>query len=132
MDGKLITNDSHTQGYYIGIVYGISILFWISTIFYRNSVQHGDLTELKTPLFTFTCDGWCVLHFVSYTLMGFLSPKYWFGLMVMGFVFELVEAIVATHVDYVNYQIVKDTIINSAGVVLGVFIRSVVTNKKLF
>ena len=126
---NLITKDRRTQLCLIAVIYAISLAFWLGTIAYRSHVDR-DIESLKTPLFTFRCDGWCVLHFVSYALMGFLAPDYWYALILIGFLFEFVEMGASRLFRFVDYSIISDTLVNASGVVLGVFFRSLITSKQ--
>ena len=117
-------NSSVRQLRYILVVYGISLLFWLSTLAYRTYTDR-EIDRLNKPLFTMQCDGWCALHFVSYTAMGFLAPSYWHVLIAVGFLFELVELGLARVSKYVKYDLVGDTLTNAGGIVLGVFLRNV-------
>lgn len=74
---------------------------------------------------TFECDGWCTLHFISYALMGFLAPSYWYILIILGFLFEFVEMGISRVIQFVDYAVIKDTLINTSGVIFGVFISTV-------
>lgn len=109
---------------YILVVYGISLLFWLSTLAYRTYTDR-EIDRLNEPLFTMQCDGWCALHFVSYAALGFLAPSYWHVLIVAGFLFELVELGLSLVVKFVKYNLVGDTLTNAGGIVLGVFLRLV-------
>lgn len=121
---NLITKDRRSQLCCIAVIYAISLAFWLGTIAYRSHVDR-DIEGLKRPLFAFACDGWCVLHFVSYALLGFLAPDYWYALILIGFLFEFVEMGASRLFRFVDYSIISDTLVNTAGVVLGVFVRTV-------
>jgi len=62
---------------------------------------------------------------MSYALMGFLAPSYWYILIILGFVFEFVEIGMSRVFKFVNYAVIRDTIINTSGVIFGVFIRTI-------
>lgn len=121
---QLITNDKHLQLYFIIAICCISLCFFIATIAYRT-YHNQDIRRLKTVYLTLKCNGWCALHFISYALMGFLAPSYWYILIILGFLFEFVEIGISRMFKFVDYAVIRDTLINTSGVIFGVFIRTV-------
>ena len=111
----------------IAAVYGSSLIFWIATVLYREHTQR-DITELKKvrfTLFSIDCNGWCILHFLSYALMGLLAPEYWPAVVLIGTLFELVEMFLSKTSRFVEHNVETDTIINATGVLSGVLLRTV-------
>lgn len=76
---------------------------------------------------TFQCDpnidccimtGWNVSHFLFYLVLGFISPQKWRELILVGILFEVFEACFLKCHDW------SDIFYNTAGVLLGTFLRS--------
>ena len=62
---------------------------------------------------------WNVSHFILYTLLSYLNPTMWRELIGMGVAFEVYE-----HYAY-NCEDVMDIFANTAGVILGSYIKSI-------
>ena len=110
------------QVHYVIAIYAISIVFWLSTVIYRE--RAGKNFEILQQRYVRTeCNGWCVLHFASYVLMGYFAPAYWYIVILLGFLFECLEWLIHKMrlAVFVDYALVKDTLTNAAGTILGVF-----------
>jgi hypothetical protein len=98
----------------------IVITFWISIVIYRQT-QNIDVGWMRDDIFP-SCNGWCVGHFIHYTLLGFFAPSYWWVFMLIGHLFEYVEMILGNYSKYIDSKVVDDTLTNSAGVLVGLLI----------
>ncbi len=103
------------------ILYLISIVFWVSIVIYREYIKK-DVGCLR-QMYIFECDGWCFMHFFHYLLLGYCAPDYLWHLIIIGFLFELVEIPLSNVSKYIDSKVVKDTIVNSFGVICGVLLQ---------
>ena len=104
------------------VIYTITVSFWISLVLYRE-YKKTDVEVLRKGVqflqSSLNLNGWSFLHFINYMLLGFFAPDYWKELIVIGFVFELVEVPLSKVSQFIDSKIVSDTIVNSLGVVAG-------------
>ena len=104
------------------IIYTITVTFWVSLVLYREfkkqdvEILRKSFEFLQTNL---NLNGWSLLHFINYMLLGLFAPHYWKELIVIGFIFELIEIPLGKVSKYIDSKIVSDTIVNSLGVVAG-------------
>ena len=68
---------------------------------------------------------WCMLHFATYTAAGALAPDYWWLLIACGVVFEYVEDYLSSYSQYIDSNVIGDSLVNTGGVVFGMFLRNV-------
>jgi len=102
------------------IVYGIVIVFWISLTVWRE-MNGRDIKILRKELFGL--NGWSILHFINYIFLGYLAPDYVVQVIILGAIFELMEVPLGMYVSkYIDAKFVKDTIVNSVGVISGYLI----------
>jgi hypothetical protein len=101
-------------------LYLTSVLFWISLVIYRER-ESKDINCLR-KLFIPKCNGWCVLHFIHYTFLGFFAPKYWKHLIVIGILFEIAEIYLNNVSKYIDSKLLEDSITNSLGIIFGLVI----------
>lgn len=99
----------------------IVVAFWLSIVFYRQ-YNNVDLNFMRNNIFP-NCNGWCIGHFIHYTTLGFFAPSYWYWFMIFGCLFEFVELGLGYFSKYIDSKIVDDTLTNSAGVLMGLFLR---------
>lgn len=72
----------------------IAIGFVIVNVFYRTEIMKVD--PLNKKLFSvgpITVSWWPISHFILYTILGFLFPKCWLLIMVLGILWEIFEFI---------------------------------------
>ena len=110
------------------IIYFIAIVYWGSITIYRHIVDK-DVEMLKKKYILDKCDGWCVSHIINYIVLAYCAPQYWYVLILIGFCFELVETSLSKISKFVKGKIVNDTITNSLGVFIGLFIFYLFPNK---
>jgi uncharacterized protein YacL len=102
------------------IIYSIAILYWGSITLYRHIVDED--VEILQKKYIYRCNGWCISHIINYIILGYLAPKYWYILIFIGFCFELVETSLSRLSKFIKGKIINDTITNSLGVFIGLFI----------
>jgi hypothetical protein len=104
------------------VIYSITVSFWISLVLYRE-YKKTDVEILRKGIQflqdSLNLNGWSLLHFINYMLLGFFAPNYWKELIVIGFIFELVEIPLSKMSQFIDSKIVSDTIVNSVGVLAG-------------
>ena len=118
-----------TQKQWILLVVAAGILFWISVVIYRER-QGKDVECLRRPIVrigSFSCNGWCTLHFLQYMLMGFLAPSYWKWLILMGIGFELIEIPLSKMSQFIDSKLIADTLTNTLGILTGVILRKTIS-----
>ena len=98
-------------------LYSINLIYWLLTVFYREFTKN-DLLFLKKQ-FIFNCDGWCMNHIIHYTLLGYFAPNYWKHVIFIGIIFELIEIPLNKVSKYIDSKVIKDTIFNSFGILIG-------------
>ena len=90
----------------------------------------GDAVSRQYIRSPIQCNGWCILHFLLYLLLGFCAPSYWHVLVVIGVLFEIVEYMLSRimprgeFTESLSGRYI-DIIVNTAGVGVGVFLRCV-------
>ena len=97
----------------------IVILYWISTLIYRQ-LNKEDIEILHKNIVG-TCNGWCVSHFIHYLFLGYFAPKYLPFMILQGILFELLEKLFSFH-EYIDSNIIKDTLINTIGLFVGLIL----------
>ena len=110
----------------IAAIYASSLVFWIATVLYREHTRRelSGLKRVRFTLFTLDCNGWCILHLLSYALMGWLAPEYWPAVVLIGTLFEFVEMFLSKASRFIEHNVAADTIINTVGVLSGVLLRT--------
>lgn len=126
------------------IIYGITAIWLLLTVYYRTFVIKKDIEILRKNIFCipsncsqFVCNGWCIKHIILYFLLGFFAPKYTSWYILFGFFFELFEhfsqcifkyfkkdinVLLNINDVYINSNIIFDTTINTVGVLIGYFL----------
>lgn len=102
------------------LIYSLVIIFAITTLIYRY-ITGSDIKVLKIDYYD--CNGWCVLHFINYLLLGFFAPKYWKLIILIGILFEFFEYILQKYFQYIKFKLIKDPIINTIGLFVGIGIN---------
>lgn len=110
------------------VVFSIVIIFWISTIIHRYNTQ-SDIQVFRNTYKLLDINGWSILHYLNYLVAGFVAPSYWKELIGIGIGFELFEAKIENHVEYVDCKMWSDVLVNSLGVITGVFLRNQIGTK---
>tara|TARA_B100000073_G_scaffold301537_1_gene268534 strand:+ start:5427 stop:5834 length:408 start_codon:yes stop_codon:yes gene_type:complete len=105
-----------------------SLIFWISLVIYRERVGK-DILFLRRVFSPTRCNGWCFLHFIHYTLLSYFAPDYWFYLILMGIIFELIEIPLNNVSKYIDSKLVEDTITNTLGVIFGMALFKIFPHK---
>ena len=124
--------------YYITIVYMdrqlkniliiniVVLLYWISTLVYRE-LNKKDIEILRKNII-YTCNGWCVSHFIHYLFLGYFAPKYLPYMIIQGVLFELLEKLFSFH-EYIESNIIKDTLVNILGLSVGLLFFNIFPHK---
>lgn len=117
---------------HILVVYLLSVFFCLGQFAYRLlRHNHTPLASLSRVYFRspIQCNGWCVLHFALYVLLGFGAPSYWHVLIAIGMVFEVVEEVLSRvmpprsiFAEQLSGRY-SDILVNTVGVGVGVFAR---------
>lgn len=103
---------------YAIIIYLLTLIFWITLVCYRE-YNNTDIYFLRDVYYD--CDGWCLLHFFNYILLGFFAPDYWKEILFIAVAYEFVEMILNKTVSkYIDAKLVSDTIINTTGLFVGI------------
>ena len=102
------------------IVYGISAIIFFSLVIFRELINQ----EFKFLNNSFAgCNIWCCKHILLYTILSYLSPKYWWFLLGFGVIFEFVELYLSNFSRFVISNINTDILYNSIGILLGIVIH---------
>lgn len=105
------------------IVYGLVIVFWVCATIWRE-VNNKDIEILRNELFGL--NGWSLLHFINYILLGYLAHDYLIQIIILGALFEILEIPLGIYVSkYIDSKFVKDTIVNSIGAIIGYFMYQI-------
>lgn len=105
------------------VLFGISIVFWLSLVFYRE--YHKKDVKMMRQNILGSCNGWCFGHFIHYTLLSYCAPSYWVELIIIGFIFELIEVPLNSLSKYIDSKIYEDTITNTLGVLTGILLYKI-------
>lgn len=106
------------------IINVVVVIFWLGIVFYRQT-NNVDVDFMRNDIFK-NCNGWCVGHFIHYTLLGFFAPSYWWLFMLIGHVFEYIEMFLGQYSKYIDSKVVDDTLTNSAGVLFGLLLNKLI------
>lgn len=109
------------------IIYGISVLLILITIIYRLLVK-SDINVLQVPIIL-NINGWSITHFILYIFLGYFAHSLWYILIIIGFIFEIVELVISNFTVYVTHKIIDDPIINTFGILFGVILYRILPNK---
>lgn len=102
------------------IVYGISAIIFFSIVIFRELINQ----EFKFLNNSFAgCNIWCYKHILLYTILSYLSPKYWWFLLGFGLLFEFVELYLSNFSRFIISNINTDILYNSIGILLGIVIH---------
>ena len=102
------------------IVYGISAIIFFSIVIIRELINQ----EFKFLNNSFAgCNIWCYKHILLYTILSYLSPKYWWILLGFGLLFEFVELYLSNFSRFIISNINTDILYNSIGILLGIVIH---------
>ena len=96
------------------------LTFWILLVIYRENTSH-DISFLR-KIFTPNCNGWCMLHFMHYTLLSYFAPNFWKELIFMGITFEVAEIYLNNLSKYIDSKLLEDTITNTLGIIFGILL----------
>lgn len=116
----IITNDYQIKN--LVIVYSISAVIFFSVFFIRQLFD----TDFEYFNKSFQgCNLWCFKHIILYTILSYLSPKYWWFLLGFGLFFEFIELYLSKFTKYINSNISTDLIFNSIGILLGLLLHKI-------
>ena len=102
------------------IVYGISAIIFFSIVIFRELINQ----EFKFLNNSFCgCNIWCYKHILLYTILSYLSPKYWWFLLGFGLLFEFVELYLSNFSRFIISNINTDILYNLIGILLGIVIH---------
>ena len=86
----------------------ISSLCVFLILMYGNYRCSNKATYFHDPLLTklglLDLDGWSLTHVLFYVLLGYLFPKHFVYLMLVGILWEIVEEFVLNHLKSVDYH----------------------------
>ena len=105
------------------IIFTIAILFWLSIVFVRE-IKKKDIEILRKNIIS-TCNMWCVGHFFTYLILGYLAPKYWIHIIIVGILFEILEMFLNKISVYIDSKLIEDSVVNSLGVLIGVLLYKI-------
>ena len=111
-----------SQLQWVVLIYVISLLFWGTIVLVREH-RGRDVVTLRRRYFTLDCNGWCIMHFMAYTVAGFVAPDYWWLLVACGVVFEYIEEYLESYSRFIDSNVLNDSLVNTGGIILGVFLR---------
>ncbi len=110
------------------LIYTITFLWWLGTLFYREILTKKDIIFLRKTYFCaptktscdlYACNGWCISHFINYLLIGYFAPKYTYIAILIGAAFEFLELFLEKHLAFVDSKIVQDIFTNTTGAIIG-------------
>lgn len=109
------------------IIYGISIIYWITLVFYREYFNR-DIKLLRKNV-VLNCNGWCLSHFFNYLALGYCAPSYIIELIIIGIIFELIEIPLNSISKYIDSKLIEDTFVNTLGILMGALIYKLYPKK---
>lgn len=83
---------------------------------------------MKIEIF-YHCNLWCIGHIINYFLLGYLAPNYIIHTFIIGFLFEFFEIYLSNFTPYMNGNVMRDSTINSIGLLLGYIAYKICPNK---
>ena len=108
------------------IIYSISGIFFFSVVLIREIFNKEFLNFNKSYK---GCNLWCISHILLYTILGYLSSKYWWFLLGFGLLFEFLESYLSQFSRFIESNISTDIIFNSIGILLGLILQKIYPNK---
>ena len=108
----------------IFIIFLIGLVYWISMVVYMENTG-TDVQFLRKMYIGNFCNGWCISHFFHYIVLSYVSPKFWYLLIVIGFLFELVETQLNSVSNFIDGKVLQDTLTNTFGIFVGLGIHKV-------
>lgn len=120
-----------TQVRHALLIYLVSIVLNVGYYAYRRFHQQSRQMNLLTRVYVqspLPCNGWCVLHFTLYLLLGFVAPSYWHILILIGILFEVLEHVLSkrvpnSHLSEPLTGRLHDIVVNALGVGAGIVLR---------
>ena len=109
------------------ILFGISLTYWLFLVFYREFLNQDILMLRKNIIFG--CNGWCLSHFLHYLFLGYMAPKYWLYIILIGMLFEIIEIPLNKLSKYIDSKIILDSLTNTLGVITGLILYKILPNK---
>jgi len=109
------------------IIYSIVIIYASTTILYR--ILTKTELNLKQKEIFHNCNLWCIGHIINYFLLGYFAPSYIIHVFIIGFVFEFFEIYLSNFTPYAYGNVMRDSIINSIGLLLGYIAYKIYPNK---
>ena len=137
---------------FVGVTAFVYLGGWIMAYFYLYlKPKFGDCAVAADPLNKklfnlgkFPISQWPLSHFILFLGFGFLAPRYWWAFILLGVGWEGVELLMkhlqkrnartartrvnANEYTYLTYweSTVEDIILNTSGVIIGVFLAKLV------
>ena len=109
------------------IIYLISSFLVLLTLIYR--ILKKKNTIFLDREYINGCDNWCITHIILYIFLGYYASSYWYLLILIGFIFEHIEKQLNKITVHVKGKIVKDTLTNTAGILIGLILFNLFPNK---
>lgn len=123
----MFNKNKKTQIINIVLLYLLSIIGWLSLVVYREITQKN--IEILNKKIIGDCDFWCIGHFIHYILLTYFAHNFWWILIIIGYIFEIFELYLNNLTKYIKGKIIKDTITNSLGVLVGYILYQIFPNK---
>ena len=101
-------------------IYIVTVIFLISLIIYKK-INNGNASFFQKTVFT--CNISCTFRFLMYILMSFLAPKYWIQLVIISFIFEIVEICNQKLKKSSFTRITKAMFVNLSGIFIGKYLN---------
>ena len=120
----LIINDYQLKN--LVIIYSISSILFCSLVLIRE-ISNKEFIYLQNSYKG--CNLWCLMHIILYTILGYLSPKYWWFLLGIGLLFEFLELYFSQFSRFIESNISTDIIFNSIGILLGLILYKIYPKK---
>ena len=110
------------------VIYGIGILMLLIILIYTKIHNRTHFKFLSKPCI-FDIKGWTMTHVILYILLGYFAHSLWYLLIIIGFIFEIVELFIDKLIICLEYRMLDDPITNTVGLLFGIILYRIVPNK---
>jgi hypothetical protein len=110
------------------VIYGIGLIMLLIVLIYIKTYNTTHFNFLSKPCI-FNIKGWTLTHVILYTFLGYFAPSLWYLLIIIGFLFEIVELLIDKLIMCLEYRMLDDPIANTVGLLFGIILYRIVPNK---
>ena len=108
------------------IIYGTGLVLLIIVMSYVKLYNKNIFLSNECLL---NIKGWTLTHITLYTFLGYFAHSLWYILIIIGFIFEIIELIINSLFTEFEYRFLKDPIANTFGILIGIILYRIIPHK---